>query len=536
MAATGWFKRSRPEPAGRPLRVLTASSRRLDLASKSEGRQIRALRMGWQSEAWNYRDSIGELRYAIQFLANSAGRMLIYIAAEPNDGESDNPVPLSDVPGMPASAISIATQALLDLGRGKLALKGLLKILSTNISVAGECFMLGQQDPETGEETWSIRSVDELVIKDDCYWLREIPDGPQGIIPWVKLDPDLSVVSRIWIPHPRFSLVADSPLKAMLDDAESLSILRRGIRSDGRSRLGRGILFVPDELSIKVPLNDDEDPESDPFMSSLTQALMEPIGDEGVASAVVPIVIRGPADAGKEIKHIPLAAQFAKEAKETRDELIGIIATSFDLPKEVIQGIADLNHWCQPTDTEVLTERGWLGEDAIMVGDVALSLNHETGESEWQPVTGVYRADVTDLPMLSIEHRLHSSLTTMAHRWPVLSRRGHDQHWTREWTTSGDLRTQDHIITAAPSAALPTVPKYSDAFVETIAWLFTEGEIRQPGDGHLPQVRLYQSHAVNRAKCNQIANALTVLHGPPSASPMHRSTGDRPQWRRIELD
>jgi hypothetical protein len=340
----GWFGK-KGTSGQRPLRVLTASSRRLDLNSKTEAKQLRALRQGWQSDAWNYRDSIGELRYALQFLANSASRMRLFVAAEPIDGESDNPIPLDKVADIPEDVLSIATQAMLDLGRGRMALKGLLKALSTNISVAGECFLLGQQNPETGEETWSIRSVDEIVVKDEGYEMREIPDGPQGIIPWVKLDPELTVVSRIWIPHPRFDLIADSPMRAMLDDLESLSILRRMIRSDGRSRLGRGVLFVPDELSIKVAVDDDEDPQADPFMASFTQALMEPISDEGVASAVVPIVIRGPGEAGEQIKHIPLAQPFEEQAAKAREELVGIIATSLDLPREVIMGIADLNHW-----------------------------------------------------------------------------------------------------------------------------------------------------------------------------------------------
>jgi hypothetical protein len=117
------------------------------------------------------------------------------------------------------------------------------------------------------------------------------------------------------------------------------------IRSDSRSRLGRGLLLVPDEISIKVPTDDNEDPQADPFLAALTQSMMEPISDEGVASAVVPIVIRGPAEALKELRRIDLAQPYEKEAKETREELIGIIATSFDLPKEVIMGTADLNHW-----------------------------------------------------------------------------------------------------------------------------------------------------------------------------------------------
>lgn len=341
----GWRARKHVETVERPVRVLTASSKRLDLADKKEARQLRVLRQGWQSDAWNYRDSIGELRYAIQFLANSSARMRLFAAAEPMEGESDDPVPLSEIKSVPEEVISLAEQAMRDLGRGRLAYKNILKALSTNISVAGECFMLGRTDEETGKEDWSIRSVDEIIVKDDSYQMREMPDGPQGIVPWVPLDPELNMVSRIWIPHPRFALLADSPLKAMLDDCDSITIMRRMIRAEGRSRTSRGILKVPDGISIKVPIDDDEDPEADQFMNGLTQALMEPIGDEGVASAVAPIVIRGSPDALKELQLLTLAQPFEEAAQKVREELIGIIATSFDLPKEVIQGVADLNHW-----------------------------------------------------------------------------------------------------------------------------------------------------------------------------------------------
>ena len=339
-----WFADRKTQE--RPLRVLTAASRRLDLEDKKEARQMKELRQGWQSDAWSYRDAIGELRYAIQFLANCTARMRIFPAAYPLAGESDDPIPLSEMENVPPEVIALTEQAISDLGHGKLAIKALLHSASTNTSVAGEYFLLGQQDPETGEESWTIRSVDEIIIKDDKYQMREVPNDPSGEVPWIDLDPSLSVVSRIWTPHPRFRLLADSPMRAMLEECEALLIWRRMVRAAGRSRLaGRGILAVPDELSIKVPLDDDADPEADPFMAALAQAMMVPISDEGTSSAVVPIVIRGPGGALEKLKHIDLASALDAEAAKIREELLGSIATSFDLPKEVITGIADLNHW-----------------------------------------------------------------------------------------------------------------------------------------------------------------------------------------------
>lgn len=339
-------RRGRDKAYDPRIRVLTASARKLNLKSAQEAREMRVFRQGWQSDAWSYRDSIGELRYAINFLSNCAARMRLFPAALPLSGETDDPVAIDEVDDMPPEVKILCTEAIRDLGHGKLALKGIMKSLSSNWSVAGEGYLLGMQDAETAEETWTIRSVDEIVIREDKYQLREIPSDPHGVVPWIDLDPDTTVLTRLWAPHPRYRLLADSPMRAMLEDCESLMILRRMIRSTGRSRLaGRGILKVPDGLSIKVPTDDNEDPLSDPFMAGLAEAMMVPITDEGTASAVVPLVVRGTADALKELQHLDLASTFDVEASRTREELIGIIATSFDLPKEVVQGITDLNHW-----------------------------------------------------------------------------------------------------------------------------------------------------------------------------------------------
>lgn len=342
-----WLERRRKRGRYDPrIRVLTASARKLDLKSAQEAREMRIFRQGWQSDAWAMRDAIGELRYAINFLANCAARMRLYPAALPLSGETDDPVPIDEVEDMPSEVKVLCTEAIRDLGHGKLALKGIMKSLSANWSVAGEGYLLGMQDAETAEETWTIRSVDEIVIREDKYQLREVPSDPHGVVPWIDLDPETTVLTRLWAPHPRYRLLADSPMRAMLEDCESLLILRRMIRATGRSRLaGRGILKVPEGLSIKVPTDDNEDPLADPFMAGLAEAMMVPITDEGSSSAVVPIVVRGSADALKELQHIDMASSFDKESKETRAELIGIIATSFDLPKEVVEGIVDLNHW-----------------------------------------------------------------------------------------------------------------------------------------------------------------------------------------------
>ena len=328
-----------------PLRVLTAAATTIDMSDRVETRRERALRQGWQILAWTYRDSIGEFRYAVNFLANCTSRMRLFPAMYPEGGEADVPVPLDDK-NCPPEVKAATEQALRDLGNGRMAISQMLHTLSTSWSTVGECFLVGQEDEMTQQQTWRIRSNQEIIIYNDEWKLREVPMDPQGILGWVTLDPEDTYIARLWQPHPEFHVLADCPTRALISDMESLQILRRMIRATGRSRLAsRGILAIPSEFSISQQIDDNLDATADSFMDDFARAVTTPMVEEGTAAEVVPVVMRGPGDAIKDIRWIEFASQFDQISKDTRAELVGIIATGLDLPKEVITGIADLNHW-----------------------------------------------------------------------------------------------------------------------------------------------------------------------------------------------
>ena len=341
-----WSRKPPLVGSSRP-RVMTAAGVRLNQKDREQNKEMRLLRQGWQSDAWQYYDTVGEVRYGVNFLANCTARMKLYPAAYQLGGEDDNPAALHEIADVPDDVNRVCQEALQALGNGRLALSGLLHSLSTNTTVAGESFLLGEADDAGGPDTWTVRSIEEVVVHEDRYKLRELPTETAGASTGLKdLDPNLTVISRIWSPHPKFRKLALSPLRALLDDLESLLILRRMIRAQGRSRLAsRGILFLPEELEIKTPENDSADVETQDFLGELTEAMMEGLADEGTAQAVVPITIQGPGSAGKDIRLIEFASTFDELASKTRAELVGVIATGLDLPKEVIMGVADLNHW-----------------------------------------------------------------------------------------------------------------------------------------------------------------------------------------------
>jgi hypothetical protein len=90
----------------------------------------------------------------------------------------------------------------------------------------------------------------------------------------------------------------------------------------------------------------DENPAEDTFLADLTDAMITPIADPGTASAVVPFVVRGPAEQLRELRWIELSDP-TKLYPETglRTECIRRMAIGLDMPPEALIGTNDANHW-----------------------------------------------------------------------------------------------------------------------------------------------------------------------------------------------
>lgn len=173
--------------------------------------------------------------------------------------------------------------------------------------------------------------------------------------------------------------------------------------------------------------------------------------------------------------------------------------------------------YCVDDDTEILTRRGWLQRDELQIGDIAYSLNPDTLQAEWVPVVGMYQEYRQDESMRLLEHKRHSSLTTLDHRWYI--RREGSQRW--EWKTTEELGRSDQLLKAA-AVDHPDDPIYSDEFVELIGWYMAEGCERIPGKreresmGWLDETRqprqltISQHLTANPEKCQSIIRCLEV--------------------------
>lgn len=176
---------------------------------------------------------------------------------------------------------------------------------------------------------------------------------------------------------------------------------------------------------------------------------------------------------------------------------------------------------CVDYETEVLTQRGWMNGRELRSGDQVMTLNPETGLGEWQSCETVHHWSGSHA-VRRLEGRSHSSVTTLNHKW--ITRDYHSKKL--RFRTSAELNTNDRIIRAAPTANLPTEPKWSDAFVELVAWYWTEGQEMQGGG-----VGIWQSEAVNSWHCQRIREVLTSLFGPPQQSLRHLRGGWREETR-----
>lgn len=349
-------------------RSLTAAATQVKLNDKGEAEQFKARRLAvssqWQSEAWEYYDAIGEVKYAFNLVASVVSRIRLYAAV--NNDPAEAPSPVRNVDEKDRRLAEAAERALERLDSAYGGQAGLLRDCALNIQVAGECYLV--QIPERPghglPESWDIRSIDELGMDQKgaftVYPRREYTQATGmggGANKGIPL-PKNAFVGRVWRAHPRFSEEADSSMRGLLDLCSELLLLNRTFRSTARSRLNAGALYLPDGLAVSgspdpaYPMDDPDGlydqptPEElqDEFEDQLIDAMTTPIRDEDSASAVVPLIIRGPAELGEKIKQFKFERSFDPQLAERSDRVLERIMQGLDVPKDVVTGLANVKY------------------------------------------------------------------------------------------------------------------------------------------------------------------------------------------------
>lgn len=336
----GLFTRVRPDgPTRRPTVVLRAAGARIDLRDRESIKHLVGTKQAWQTDAWIYRDLIPELRFGGKFVANAIGRVKFIPAMVNADG--DDPVPFWKKPeGLDPALAQAAADELARLPfhsgtkfQGRMA---------ENVDVAGECWLHGYLD-SLGRERWEVLSVDEVQIAPDGVITLKNDKGQIRH----QVNPAQEEMIRLWVQHPRYSDYADSPLRALQDVCSEIVLNGRERRAVSRSRAAaNGILLVPEGMSLSSATQDDPgDADSNGFMGELQGAMLAPINNEGDPGAVVPMLIQGAPDDLKEIRQVRLEREDSEVILAKLDNAIGRLGTGLDIPREILSGMGDSNHW-----------------------------------------------------------------------------------------------------------------------------------------------------------------------------------------------
>lgn len=341
--------------------MLTAAARKVDLEDGSRAKADIGRRQSWQTEAWDYFHEVPEISFGVTWLANAVSKVVFYAGWRNEDG-TVVPINSDKAEGVPAGLADVAVEQMNRL-RDEVGGQSRIAHLSTlSIEVVGEFFLHGiaakDQVGVPGEdgyepaepERWAVRSISEIratTTKDEqdrdvVELVTEEGGKPRPI------DNDRETLIRVWQEDPQWSTRAWCHLRACMSDAELLVLLINQQKAESKSKQAPGILLIPSELSFTEDALDDEgaggepadQPQQNPFIAALLQAITEPIEDPSSSASVMPLVITGP----KEYLHPDglRLLTFARTSDEHLDKRIEArinrLARGMNVPVEVVLG------------------------------------------------------------------------------------------------------------------------------------------------------------------------------------------------------
>jgi hypothetical protein len=324
-------RRRTPTPPLSP-DVLTASARVIQ-ANQGSGTDRLFQYESWQAEAWAMFDGLGEFQYAVgDWLANAMSRVRLTAAEQVPGG--DEPEPLDDGP---------AADLVEQLGGGIAGRANIMKSLAVQLSVPGEGWLVAERsDPRIplAQADWSVKSTEEIRPtrgKGGGYEVR-VDDNQ-----WRQLGPE-SLPVRIWDPHPRWSWKANSPARAAIPIMRTIDLLNRRIIATLVSRLAmNGILLIPQEGTITVPAQYQD--AADPFVEMLLDIAGRNIREPGGATASIPIPVKFASEFIEKWKHLTFGDGVDEHLINEREKELGRLATSLNMPAEVLKGLGETSHW-----------------------------------------------------------------------------------------------------------------------------------------------------------------------------------------------
>lgn len=315
-------------PAHESPTSLVASAARI---TSIEGLAWRNYKFGddsWQTEAWRLYDIIGELRFVANWIGSACSRVRIYVAEVDDNGRVQKEVNDKKIAGLADTLFG-----------GPPAKAEALRMLGINLTIAGDAYVIGRGTDYESDE-WFVVSCSELkrYARSGKVEMTSYDGEPE------KLNPETDIIIRMWTPHPRRGLWADSPTRAAMPMLWEIERLTRYVFAQIDSRLfSAGLLPIPKETSFP-----DQDVDI-PGAEGLTELLMK-VGStglkgEGTAAGVMPTIVEMPNDVLGKIELITFGSDLSKQAMDLRAEALRRFALAMDIDPSILTGAGEANHW-----------------------------------------------------------------------------------------------------------------------------------------------------------------------------------------------
>jgi hypothetical protein len=303
--------------------AMVAAARRI-----TDARDVKRLRkhaMAWQDRCWEHYDTCGEYRYAVDWMGAMLSKAVLYIADADGNKVTE---------GLPVDLLASL------FGGGKKQ-GGMLGGIGVHWTVAGDCYLVGTTS-EAGKDEWQIVAGSSLTARGGKFYI----DSEE------VLSKDQVFVCRLWRPHPRKRVEANSPSRAVLPILGEIEGLTKRVAAEIDSRLtGAGLTLLPDNITFPTtPVTEGQETQvaandADRFVQFLQEVMSEAIAHPESASATVPFAVTMPAESIQAVRHLTFWSPLDEHSIELRKEAIGRLALGMDMPPEVLTGLADLNHW-----------------------------------------------------------------------------------------------------------------------------------------------------------------------------------------------
>lgn len=285
----------------------------------------------WQKEGWDFYDTNSQLHNAIDYIGSACSLVRIYVAHVDENGVRQGEVTDDE-------EVAALADTLFGGPAGKAEV---LRALGESLSVAGETYLVGRSREPAFHDQWITVAPSDLRRTGRTVRIMI------GHAVWEELNPSRDIIVRVWTPHPRRHLIADSPVRALLGTLHEMRNLTLFRRSQMNSRLANAVL-MPFPASLTQLKGDAETTLADDIYQQIYEVSTSNLEGRGTAAQIAPIFV--PMDieeleAMKGIEPIKFESVLSEVANELERDLVQKLAVGINVPVEIQIGGREMNHW-----------------------------------------------------------------------------------------------------------------------------------------------------------------------------------------------